>query len=57
MRDFVAAGGVTRYVALRDGVITGFRTAECVAQLAGAATAVACRRGVQTALSRPGSPT
>ncbi|MGE5290993.1 MAG: GNAT family N-acetyltransferase [Micromonosporaceae bacterium] len=51
--DFAAAG-VTRYVALRDGVIAGgasFRMAEGVAQLAGAATAPAHRRrGVQTAL-------
>jgi GNAT superfamily N-acetyltransferase len=52
-RDFAAAG-VVRYVALRDGVIAGgaaFRTAEGVAQLAGAATAPAHRRrGVQSAL-------
>jgi ribosomal protein S18 acetylase RimI-like enzyme len=52
-RDFVAAG-VTRYVALRDGVMAGgasFRMAEGVAQLTGAATAPAHRRrGVQSAL-------
>jgi GNAT superfamily N-acetyltransferase len=52
-RDFAAAG-VTRYVALRDGVIAGgasMRMAEGVAQLTGAATAPAHRRrGVQTAL-------
>jgi GNAT superfamily N-acetyltransferase len=52
-RDFVAAG-VIRYVALRDGVIAGgagFRMAEGVAQLTGAATAPAHRRrGVQGAL-------
>jgi GNAT superfamily N-acetyltransferase len=50
----LAAAGVVRYVALRDGVIAGgasFRMAEGVAQLAGAATAPAHRRrGVQTAL-------
>lgn len=53
MRD-LAAAGVTRYVALRAGVIAGganFRMAEGVAQLVGAATAPAHRRrGVQTAL-------
>jgi GNAT superfamily N-acetyltransferase len=52
-RDFAAAG-VTRYVAVRDGVIAGgagLRVAEGVAQLTGAATAPAHRRwGVQTAL-------
>jgi ribosomal protein S18 acetylase RimI-like enzyme len=52
-RDFAAAG-VTRYVALRNGVIAGgagLRMAEGVAQLTGAATAPAHRRrGVQTAL-------
>jgi GNAT superfamily N-acetyltransferase len=52
-RDFAAAG-VTRYIALRDGVIAGgasFRMADGVAQLTGAATAPAHRRrGVQTAL-------
>jgi hypothetical protein len=45
-RDFAAAG-VTRYVALRDGVIAGgasMRTADGVAQLTGAATAAAHRR-------------
>ena len=50
----LAAAGVMRYVALRDGVIAGgasFRMAEGVAQLTGAATAPAHRRrGVQTAL-------
>lgn len=54
LRDIAAAAGVMRYVALRDGVIAGgagFRMAEGVAQLAGAATAPAHRRrGVQTAL-------
>jgi GNAT superfamily N-acetyltransferase len=52
-RDF-AAVGVTRYIALRHGVIAGgasFRVADGIAQLAGAATAPAHRRrGVQTAL-------
>jgi GNAT superfamily N-acetyltransferase len=52
-RDFVAVG-VMRYVALRDGVIAGgagFRMADGVAQLTGAATAPAHRRqGVQSAL-------
>jgi len=46
--------GMTRYVALLDGVIAGgarLRTAEGIAQLTGAATAPAHRRrGVQTAL-------
>jgi GNAT superfamily N-acetyltransferase len=50
----LAAAGVTRYIALRDGVIAGgasFHIADGVAQLAGAATAPAHRRqGVQTAL-------
>jgi GNAT superfamily N-acetyltransferase len=50
----LAAAGVTRYAALREGVLAGgasFRMAEGVAQLAGAATAPAHRRrGVQTAL-------
>jgi GNAT superfamily N-acetyltransferase len=50
----LAAAGVTRYVALRDGVIAGgasLRMAEGVAQFAGAATAPKHRRhGVQTAL-------
>ena len=50
----LAAAGVTRYIALRVGVIAGgasFRVAGGVAQLAGAATAPAHRRhGVQTAL-------
>ncbi|MEV8314945.1 GNAT family N-acetyltransferase [Streptomyces sp. NPDC059900] len=54
MRDLTAAAGVTRCVALRDGVIAGgagFRTTEGIAQLTGAATAPAHRRrGVQTAL-------
>jgi ribosomal protein S18 acetylase RimI-like enzyme len=53
MRD-LAAAGVMRYVALRDGVIAGgarFRLAEGVAQFTGAATAPAHRRrGIQTAL-------
>lgn len=52
-RDFAAAG-VTRYAALRDGVLAGggsVHLAEGVAQLTGAATAPAHRRrGVQTAL-------
>ncbi len=52
-RDFVAAG-ITRYVALRHGVVAGgagVRMAEGVAQLTGAATAPAHRRqGVQSAL-------
>ena len=52
-RDFAAAG-VTRYVALLDGVIAGgasFHIADGVAQLAGAATDPAHRRrGVHTAL-------
>ena len=52
-RDFAAAG-VTRYIALRDGIIAGgasFRAADGLAQLTGAATAPAHRRrGVQTAL-------
>jgi GNAT superfamily N-acetyltransferase len=50
----LAAAGVTRYIALRDGVFAGgagFRIADGVAQLAGAATAPAHRRhGVQSAL-------
>jgi GNAT superfamily N-acetyltransferase len=50
----LAAAGVTRYIALRDGVIAGgasFHIADGVAQLAGAATGPAHRRhGVQTAL-------
>jgi ribosomal protein S18 acetylase RimI-like enzyme len=54
MRDLVAAAGVKRYVALRDGFIAGgasSRIAEGLAQLTGAATAPAHRRrGVQTAL-------
>ncbi|HTP20604.1 MAG TPA: GNAT family N-acetyltransferase [Solirubrobacteraceae bacterium] len=52
-RDFAAAG-VVRYAALCDGVIAGaagFRIAEGVAQLAGAATAPAYRRrGIHAAL-------
>jgi len=52
-RDFVAAGSVTCYLALRDGAVAGgatLRMAEGVAQF-GAATAPAHRRrGVQTAL-------
>ena len=54
MRDLVAAAGVRRYVAMRDGIIAGgasMRVAEGVAQFTGAATAPAHRRqGVQTAL-------
>src|SRR6266487_1645126 len=54
MRDLTAAAGVMRYTALRDGVIAGgasLRLADGVAQLTGAAVAVAGRRaGVQTAL-------
>jgi GNAT superfamily N-acetyltransferase len=50
----MAAAGVQRYIALRDGVVAGgagFRTAEGIAQLAGAATAPAHRRrGIQAAL-------
>jgi ribosomal protein S18 acetylase RimI-like enzyme len=50
----MAAAGVLRYVALRDGVVAGgasFRLAEGIAQLTGAATAPAYRRlGIQTAL-------
>ena len=50
----LAAAGVTRYIALRDGAFAGgagFRIADGVAQLAGAATAPAHRRhGVQSAL-------
>lgn len=49
-----AAAGLTRYAALRDGVLAGgaeLRVTGGVAQFAGAATAVAHRRhGVQTAL-------
>jgi GNAT superfamily N-acetyltransferase len=50
----LAAAGVARYVALRDGVFAGgagLRIAEGVAQFAGAATAPAHRRrGIQAAL-------
>jgi hypothetical protein len=50
----LAAAGVTRYIALRHGVIAGgasLRIGDGVAQFAGAATALAHRRrGVQTAL-------
>ena len=50
----VAAAGVVRYAALRDGVLAGgagLRIAEGVAQFAGAATAPAHRRrGIQAAL-------
>ncbi|MDX6337920.1 MAG: hypothetical protein QOG05_5260 [Streptosporangiaceae bacterium] len=50
----IAAAGVMRYAALRDGVMAGgasFRMADGVAQLTGAATAPAHRRrGIQTAL-------
>ena len=53
MRD-MAAAGVKRYVALRDGAIAGggtFRVTGGVAQLTGAATAPEHRRqGIQTAL-------
>ncbi|MDN3355627.1 GNAT family N-acetyltransferase [Actinomadura sp. DC4] len=53
VRD-LATAGVTRYVAVRDGVVAGgasVRMADGVAQLTGAATAPAHRRhGVQTAL-------
>ncbi|GAB2800483.1 GNAT family N-acetyltransferase [Actinoallomurus bryophytorum] len=53
MRDLTAAG-VMRYIALRDGIIAGgagYRIAEGVAQLTGAATAPEHRRrGIQTAL-------
>jgi GNAT superfamily N-acetyltransferase len=52
-RDFAVAG-VTRYAALREGVLAGgadFRITNGIAQLAGAATLPAHRRrGVQTAL-------
>lgn len=54
MRDLTVAAGVTRYAALRDGVVAGaasMRMADGVAQLIGAATAPAHRRhGVQSAL-------
>jgi GNAT superfamily N-acetyltransferase len=50
----LAAAGVSRYIALRDGVVAGgagIRLAEGVAQFAGAATVPAHRRhGVQSAL-------
>ncbi len=50
----MAAAGVIRYAALRDGIIVGgatMRISEAVAQLTGAATAPAHRRrGVHTAL-------
>jgi GNAT superfamily N-acetyltransferase len=50
----LAAAGVTRYVAVREGEMAGvggLRVAEGIAQFAGAATAPAHRRrGVQTAL-------
>jgi GNAT superfamily N-acetyltransferase len=53
MRDLTAAG-VTRYLALHEGVIVGgasFRMEQGVAQLTGAATAPAHRRrGIQTAM-------
>ena len=49
-----SAAGMTRYIALHDGMIAGgarLRTAEGIAHLSGAATAPAHRRrGVQTAL-------
>ena len=54
MRDLTAAAGITRYIALHDGVIAGgasFRMAGNIAQLTGAATAPAHRRrGIQSAL-------
>ena len=54
MRDLTAAAGITRYIALHDGVIAGgasFRMAGNIAQLTGAATAPAYRRrGIQSAL-------
>lgn len=50
----LAAAGVVRYIALRDGVVAGggsIRMADGIAQLTGAATAPAHRRrGIQTAL-------
>jgi ribosomal protein S18 acetylase RimI-like enzyme len=53
-RDLAAAAGVTRYAALRDGVLAAgasFRVAAGLAQFTGAATAPAHRRrGAQTAL-------
>jgi ribosomal protein S18 acetylase RimI-like enzyme len=53
-RDFAATGAVRRYIALHDGVVAGgaaLRTAEGIAQFAGAATAPAHRRrGIQSAL-------
>jgi len=52
-RDFATAG-VTRYAALRVGVLAGgasLRVADGVAQFAGAATIPAhCRQGIQSAL-------
>jgi GNAT superfamily N-acetyltransferase len=54
MRDLTLAAGVTRYVALDDGVIAGVASAcmaDGVAQFTGAATAPAHhRRGIQSAL-------
>jgi GNAT superfamily N-acetyltransferase len=53
-RDLVTAAGVSRYAALRDGIIVGgasFRLADGIAQFTGAATLPAHRRrGIQTAL-------
>jgi ribosomal protein S18 acetylase RimI-like enzyme len=53
-RDLGTAAGVSRYAALRDGIIAGgasFRQAEGIAQFTGAATSPAHRRrGIQTAL-------
>jgi len=53
-RDLATAAGVSRYAALRDGIIIGgasFRLAEGIAQFTGAATLPAHRRrGIQTAL-------
>lgn len=54
MRDLTAGPGVTRYAAVRGGLLAGgasLRTTTDVAQLTGAATAPAHRRrGIQTAL-------
>ncbi|MEW2081021.1 hypothetical protein [Streptomyces sp. NPDC005283] len=60
MRDLMAAAGVRRYVAVRDGVIAGgasIRMAEGVAQVTGAATAPAHAAGVsRPRCCQPGSP-
>jgi ribosomal protein S18 acetylase RimI-like enzyme len=54
-RDLVAAAGVLRYAAVRDGVIAGGATIRMtggIAQFTGASTAPAYRRrGIQTALT------